>query len=142
MWDTNTYEVDDYIWFHKDASDLKEITRFDVKIFSYQLKYIIFEVTNQKAYLNIWAMASHDLGIAEYTISGNCDIEAVIESIKSDKFYNDEIFDFSIAPWTYTQKYGGGLDEHYAIFYSNSPEYIGHMIRQVNKSRKAKFNGV
>lgn len=140
LWDKDTYEVDDFIWFHKDASKLKEVVRFDVQQLNYQLKYIVFEVTNKQAYLNIWSMASHDLGIAEYTISGNCDIEEIINSIKSDEFYNDEPLDFSLVPWAYTQRYGGGSDEHYAVFYSKIGEHVGYMIKQVNQSKKARFN--
>ena len=63
-YDLDTGEFEEDIWFHEDTSRLKEIARFDMQYFSYQLKYIIFKVTDEQAYLNIWSMASDNLGIA------------------------------------------------------------------------------
>ena len=104
---------------------MREVARFEVDQFSYsKMQYMIFEVVDKSAYLNIWSKTSFDYGIAEYTISGNSNLTNVIESIKNHIYYDDNRLDYTLSPWVYTQKYGGGADEHYATFYSKNEEYI------------------
>ena len=136
-------------WYLKETAKLKEVSLFEDIIVKNSFveivdTYIIYEIIDQEAYLNIWSMASSDFGIAETTISGNCNLDEVIKSLKQKKiaYSGDFNFDTSLVPWAYTQNYGGGSDEHYAVFYSKKKQYIDYIKRQVNLSRKSNLTGV
>jgi hypothetical protein len=139
LWDEDTYEPMDEVWFHKETSQLNELHRFKVKIYLNELTYVIYEVIDQQAYLNIWTMASHDYGIATYTVSGECDLDTIIDELKSSEFYADEDFDCSKAPWVYTQRYGGGSDEHHAVFYCTNKKNLEFIKEQLDHNDIATF---
>ena len=71
-------------------------------------------------------MASDDMNIANYVISGESNIDLVIDCIK----YNVDLS--SIVPWGYTQIYGGGSDEHHAYFHSLNGKATSFVYEQVS----------
>lgn len=84
-------------------------------------------------------MASHDLGIALYTVSGECDFYAIIGGLKSTEFFNEEDFDCAYSPWVYTQHYGGGSDEHHAVFYTNNSHCFDYMQNKLKQNNMTCF---
>lgn len=134
--------TEDQCWFQNEVNSLKLITSFDAHINFHNFRYMIFEVTDKQAYLNIWAMASHDLSIADYTVSGDCDIIRIIDCLKGNKYFDDEDFDVKLASWVYTQHYGGGSDEHHAVFYSKYPQNTDELLKQISEKdfRLSKIN--
>lgn len=107
-WDNNLDKHVGSPWFLKHLEKLTEVNSFSTA----QFEYKIYKVTNEEHYLEIWSMASDDLSIADYVISGVSNIDLVIDCIKSN-------IDLStVIPWGYTQIYGGGSDEHHAYFHS------------------------
>ena len=140
LWDNETHEPKDKVWFHKDTELLKEVKRFKTKIHLNHVTYIIYEVTHEQAYLNIWSMASHDLGIACYTVSGECDIYSITANLKSSEYFNDEDFDCSHSPWVYTQHYGGGSDEHHAVFYTTQQKHTEFIQNTLDRNHTTCFD--
>lgn len=126
-WDNDLSKHIDSPWFLKHFEKLTEMNSFSTA----QLKYKIFEVTNEEHYLEIWSMTSDDLGIADYVISGLSNIDLVIDSIKN----NIDIDLSTVVPWGYTQIYGGGSDEHHAYFHSldgKATEFIYNIVSDTN----------
>ncbi|MBL4660383.1 MAG: hypothetical protein JKY19_08505 [Alcanivoracaceae bacterium] len=136
--DTGEYEGD--IWFIKYIEKLKEVAKFEVQVLkNHSHRYFIYKVMDKEAYLKIWSKASSDYRIAEITISGECDLDMVIDSIKNNRFYDNLKFDPKLVNWAYTQSYGGGSDEYYAVFYSKEKESVDFILKQINGSSKSNF---
>ena len=89
---------------------------------------------DKEVYLKIWSMASSDYRIAETTISGESNLDKVIESIKRNNYHDDVNFDHTLVPWVYTQSYGGGSDEHFAVFYSKKRSSLDFIRSQLKTS--------
>ena len=120
--------LDKYIgspWFLKHLKHLSNVDSFSIA----HLRYKIFKVTTEEHYLKIWSMASDDLSVADYVISGESNIELVIDCIKNSIGFS------TIVPWGYTQIYGGGSDEHHAYFHSldaEATEFVSAIISDTN----------
>jgi len=140
-YDTQEAEFEDFIWYEEYTALLKEVKRFSKQYKSWTIddnnqmidtlekeEYIIYEITDEYAYLALWEMASTDYSIAQYTISANTNLEEVEKVILK---YGYESFDFMALnpaiPWTYSQVYGGGSDEHHAIFYAQDAKYTDNL---------------
>ena len=131
------HDLGEYIgeqWFEEPIKPLKLVDMFNVtsKIsLGAEFEYRIYQATNKEAYLQLWSMASSDRNVVECTISGKSNISEVVENIKEGRFdcLNDKII--SLVPWIYTQVYGGGSDEHHAVFYADNKQVTNFVVDQI-----------
>ncbi len=99
----------------------------------------LYRADNVDAYMGIWARPSYENAIAEATFSSDCDIEK-LDGILRESSRVDAIKDAAmLGNWTYTTVYGGGADEHHALFYSRAAGIAQAMWEAVGTDAIARF---
>jgi hypothetical protein len=111
------------IWFAEHLARLELVEEFEIvrEAFGnvYRTPYKLYRATNEEAYRAIWAEASRDWSIAETTFSADCDISKLKAKLIVARSWFDIPRDTDeVASWVYGQIYGGGADEHHAIFHA------------------------
>ncbi len=113
-WNSETDSREDFIWYEEPLAQLERMDAFDVG----QTHYQVHRASDLEAYLQLWSMASHEWGIADATLSARTDLEG-LRSVIAERRQFDIIRSAGlVAPWAYGQIYGGGSDEHHAIFHA------------------------
>jgi hypothetical protein len=118
------YESDsiiETIWFAEHIAQLELVEEFDFEsdVFEYigRAPLKLYRAINEEAYCAIWAEASRGWSIAEATFSADCDIAKLKATLGASPYWFDSLRDTDdVASWVYRQIYGGGADEHHAIF--------------------------
>lgn len=128
-YDYETTEFEDFIWYEDDIRALKEIKRF----FDKYGEYIIYEVTDEYAFLKIWEMASDDLNIAQFVVSHDSNLNEVEKILKENYDYLEKLKEEPSLSWAYSQVYGGGSDEHHGIFYAKDAKHTDKIASYLDK---------
>jgi len=129
-WDYETLGLEEQIWYLQYLSKLEIVNKI-------KLDYgtaIVCEVRDADAYLEIWGMASDDLNIALFTLSGNEKFETIKSFVQEYTFSLNQLS--HIEHWVYTQCYGKSSDQHHALFYSKNSldiDRINKMIEDENR---------
>ncbi len=111
-WNNDTDSREDFIWYEQPLAKLERVAQFDVGLTRYQLH----RASNLEAYLHLWSMASHSWAIADATLSADTDIER-LRAVIAERGCFDIIRNAgAVAAWAYGHIYGGGSDEHHAVF--------------------------
>lgn len=137
-YETETWE--DHFWFEEPVSRLKSIREFTVKLQHGGLRqYCLHQASDHGAYLALWAEASHDHHIALATFSADCDVHLLEQKLR-DVWWFDVLRDSrNIATWAYGQVYGGGADEHHAVFHSRDARATQRIWELAGKSGISRF---
>lgn len=118
-WDEEREKHQDFIWYEEYTKQLALVDVFQVQDeYKQRLEYTIYRVTDVEAYSLIWAMASDECSITDATFSADTDLQVLRNHITNKKYLDLMYFPKFIGTWAYNQVYGGGSDEHHAIFYS------------------------
>lgn len=137
-WDDEIEKYDSGAWYKNNLKNLKMVEKFTVDHQGSKCKYLVYEAIDEKSYLNIWAEASEDHSIAMATLSASTDLtklKAILKNSRSFEVTRD--FD-DCCDWIYSQVYGGGADEHHAIFRSKdskNTQYIWDLVGDNQISR-------
>ncbi len=126
-------------WYDDIIGDLEVVDKFVVKNSIGSSNYVVFRVNEMQPYLDLWKEASCDHSIADATLSGDTDLSRLREYL-ADKLYfeiDDQVDD--IGTWAYSQVYGGGSDEHHAIFYSRNSEITHQLWKVLGDSQISRF---
>ena len=126
-------------WYEDIIKCLEVVDDFVIKNNMGTSSYVVFRVNEVQSYLDLWKEASYDHSIADATLSGDTDLSKLRDYL-SDKSYfeiDDQIAD--IGTWAYSQIYGGGSDEHHAIFYSRNSEITHQLWNVLGDSQISRF---
>lgn len=138
-WDDEIGKYDSGEWYKSNLANLKLVEKFIVNYKGYRIKNLVYQATDEQSYLNIWAEASEDHSIAIATLSANTDVEKLKKTLeKSASFEVTKDLD-ECCDWVYSQVYGGGADEHHAIFRSKDPEITQYIWDLVGDEQISRF---
>lgn len=126
-------------WYGKHLEKLALVEEFVTDRWGVQVKNIICQVSDEQAYLDIWAEASMDHSIAEATFSANTDLKKLKSALSQSCPFeiSKDMDDWS--DWAYSQVYGGGSDEHHAIFRSKNPKITHQLWQWVGENQISRF---
>ncbi|MDH5434476.1 MAG: hypothetical protein OEY19_11075, partial [Gammaproteobacteria bacterium] len=138
-WNNETDEHDPDLWYENHLDKLNLVEEFTTEYQGYKFKNLIYQVSNERAYIDIWSEASEDHSIAEATFSANTNLKKLKSALtKSYSFeITKDLDDYS--EWAYSQIYGGGADEHHAIFRSKDPKITQKLWELVGKNQISRF---
>jgi hypothetical protein len=138
-WDSEKEEIEEKIWFEEAVKLLEIADEFNIGYSRNSTSYIVFRVNQMQPYLDIWKEASYNHSIANATLSGDTDLSK-LRMLVSNKFYFeiDSKFD-EIGTWAYSQIYGGGADEHHAIFRSRDSVITHQIWQRVGREQISRF---
>ncbi len=101
--------------------------------------YRVHRATDFDAYLALWAEASRHWSIAEATLSADCNLHK-LERLLNNESHLDIIRDAdALGSWAYGQIYGGGADEHHAVFHSRDASATHRIWEMAGKSALSRF---
>jgi len=126
---------EDYLWFSEFIDDLEKLDEHIVHNKWGKSKYLIFRVTSLESYLKIWGEASCDHSIADATFSWDVDIKKLKAYLTNMPIFQITNAIDDVCTWSYGQVYGGGADEHHAI-YRSSDAKCTHQIWSLVKSNQ------
>jgi len=135
-WNRETQESEDRIWFDEYLNELEFVS--EVRIGG-RGQYLIYRVTSEQAYLNIWQEASEDHSIAEATLSGDTIISDLEQYLAKNSAFSIDDKLLSFCSWGYCQIYGGGADEHHALFRSKSSEITNQLWTSLGSEQISRF---
>lgn len=110
-------------WFEGHLAQLELVEQFECSSEVYggvhRVQFRLYRATNEKAYCAVWAEASRDWAIAEASLSADCDVSALKVKLSRAPHFFDVVRDTNaVASWAYGQIYGGGSNEHHAVFHA------------------------
>ncbi len=100
-------------------------------------EYRLVRATDPIAYLEIWSMASYEEGIAELTLSSDCDVGSLVEWLQARTHVGPLDLPDDLCSWSYGLVYGGGSDEHLAVFRARearATQRVWELVAQSNNS--------
>ena len=119
------YEVTSILWHQIYTDKLNLIRTFErnCKEPNTHFTYQIYEITDLNAYHSIWLRSGTNHSIAQYVFSSDCNLNQLEILLSKSPFLDSQSFK-SLATWSYWQQFGGGVDEHFAYYFSKKPEQI------------------
>lgn len=84
---------------------------------------VVYRVRSRDVLHGLWSRTSHDDAIARYCAPGNVAAEALLDAAIPQRNEARALVGFARDHgWIYTQRYGGGAGEHYALFAAGDPQ--------------------
>jgi hypothetical protein len=139
-WDSEKNDIEDEkVWFDDALKLLDVVDEFEVKRSGWTAKYMVLRINRVQSYLDIWKEASYDHSIAEATLSGDADLSKLRAVLCQNSFVNfDKSFD-EIGTWAYGQIYGGGADEHHAVFRSRDSSIVHQIWQRAGQDQISRY---
>ena len=134
-WEKNRAEKD--VWYDGYIEMLEMVSELKTKDGS----YLLFRVSDVEGYLSIWGESSEDHSIAVATLSGDSDV-AKLEHYLSRARNGYAAIETDLPAfglWAYYQVYGGGSDEHHALFRSRSAKVTQQLWQDLGDSQISRF---
>jgi len=138
-WNSKTDDYESSPWYEKYFDKLNLLEKFSVDRQGVESAYFLFQVNNEQAYLDIWSEASEDHSIAEATFSADTKLKELKSALSKSYFLEISKGLDSFSRWSYSQIYGGGADEHHAIFRSRDPRITQKLWQLVGKDQISRF---
>lgn len=139
-WNHTTDTEEDFIWFEEALNKLEQVDEFCMSnAYGSRSLFKLHRAVDLDAYLALWAMASYDESIAYATLSADCDIHRLWESLSGKGFFDVIGQADKISSWAYGQTYGGGADEHHAVFHSRNAAVTQQIWEHVGASGISRF---
>ncbi len=131
-------------WFAEHIAQLELVEEFEVESKACgsvsRTLFKLYCATNEAAYGAIWAEASRDWSIAEATFSADCDIAKLKAKLSASPNWFDILQGAdAVASWVYGQIYGGGADEHHAIFHARDARITHEIWTLAGESGLSRF---
>jgi hypothetical protein len=122
-WDIEKDDYDGILWYEEPLKQLDQVEEFIVKDHHNNTTcYQVYRATDLEAYRALWAMTSRDGAIAEATPSADCDLPRLKTVLETGGLFVNQVRHVGpLCSWVYGQIYGGGSDEHLAIFHAQNP---------------------
>ena len=129
-------EYEDDVWFEQPMSRLKLVKEFKEDGVTYAR---LHQATDFEAYIALWAESSRNWYIADATFSADCDLYQLEKRLRRNNDVDILRDSGEIATWAYGQIYGGGADEHHAVFHSRDPRATQRIWEMAGKSGISRF---
>ncbi|OZG71575.1 hypothetical protein BTA51_20040 [Hahella sp. CCB-MM4] len=138
-WNHEKDECEESVWFQQPIEQLETVDEFVTDYMGYKFKHCLFRVNAVTPYLDIWGEASYDHSIAEATLSADTDFSALKKYLENKCSFEINRELDQICTWSYGQVYGGGADEHHAIFRSCDSDITQQIWEMVGEEQISRF---
>jgi hypothetical protein len=136
-------ELEDFIWYEEPLGRLEQLREFTFPayggMYSENYTYRVHRAVDFNAYCTLWSMASHDCGIAHATLSADCDLDRLEARLQETTLFDIVRHAESVGTWAYGQIYGGGANEHHAVFHSRDASATHRIWQMTGDSAISRF---
>ncbi|ABC30630.1 hypothetical protein HCH_03908 [Hahella chejuensis KCTC 2396] len=139
IWNSEIEADEEDPWYKNHLDKLTLVKEFTTGGVGFQYNNLIYQVSNEKAYLDIWSEASEDHSIAEATFSANADLSKLEAYMAGSYIFEVTKYIDDWCDWSYSQVYGGGADEHHAIFRSKDPRITSRLWELLGEDQISRF---